>query len=274
MNPMIRKELRQRMRERRGWVLPSLYLLVLTGAVALAYFFKTQDLFGFGGLSEPQGAEVGVTVFLTVAFTQLGLLLLLAPVFSAGAITIEKEQRTLAGLLTSLLTSADIWWGKFVASLLFLSLLLVSALPVLGLTFALGGVGWRELSLATLCTLVILASMCAVGLYCSSYFRRSVHATAVSYAVVIALSVLTFVVTLLATWYWQQEAGPMKTREEAPDYLGYPLLLNPFVTVAMVFVRTEEGYPTWALSLKLFAALGCLAAAFALRNLERGGEQV
>jgi hypothetical protein len=29
MNPMIRKELRQRMRERRGWLLPSLYLIVL-----------------------------------------------------------------------------------------------------------------------------------------------------------------------------------------------------------------------------------------------------
>jgi len=29
MNPMIRKELRQRMRERRAWLLPSLYLLVL-----------------------------------------------------------------------------------------------------------------------------------------------------------------------------------------------------------------------------------------------------
>ena len=27
MNPMVRKELRQRMRERRAWLLPTLYLL-------------------------------------------------------------------------------------------------------------------------------------------------------------------------------------------------------------------------------------------------------
>ena len=43
MNPMIRKELRQRMRERRGWLLPSLYLLVLGAAVTFAYFIATTD---------------------------------------------------------------------------------------------------------------------------------------------------------------------------------------------------------------------------------------
>jgi hypothetical protein len=32
----------------------------------------------------------------------------MAPIFSAGSITIEKEQRTLASLLTSLLTPAQI----------------------------------------------------------------------------------------------------------------------------------------------------------------------
>ena len=40
MNPMIRKELRQLMRERRGWVLPSLYLVAL-GAVAIFVYFQT-----------------------------------------------------------------------------------------------------------------------------------------------------------------------------------------------------------------------------------------
>ena len=34
MNPMIRKELRQRMRERRGWILPSLYLLALCAIIS------------------------------------------------------------------------------------------------------------------------------------------------------------------------------------------------------------------------------------------------
>ena len=141
MNPMIRKEMRQRMRERRGWLLPSLYLVVLGAIVTFAYFVTT----GNRAHSNTQGSTVGVVLFLTLAYSQLAVLLLLAPIFSAGAITIEKEQRTLASLLTSLLTSWQIWWGKFVASLLFVLLLLVTSLPVLSMAFAFGGVGpWRS----------------------------------------------------------------------------------------------------------------------------------
>ena len=80
MNPMIRKELRQRMRERRGWVLPSLYLLVLGAVVTFAYFLTTAER----GQSDIQGSTVGVVLFLTLAYAQLALLLLLAP-FSAPA---------------------------------------------------------------------------------------------------------------------------------------------------------------------------------------------
>src|ERR671922_2821010 len=103
MNPTIRKELRSRMRERRGWILPSLYLLTLAAVISLAYFFSTVD-YGSPWRRDIQGAEVGIAIFLTVAYTQLALLLLMAPVFSAGAITVEKEQRTLPSLITSLLT--------------------------------------------------------------------------------------------------------------------------------------------------------------------------
>ena len=35
-NPMIIKELRQRLRERRAWLLPTLYLLILSGTALLA----------------------------------------------------------------------------------------------------------------------------------------------------------------------------------------------------------------------------------------------
>src|SRR5580704_1208350 len=106
MNPMIRKELNLRMRERRGWILPSLYLVILGAVAVLAYYLVTQET------RTKQGAEIGVAMFLTAAYTQLVLLLLLAPVFSAGALTIEKEQRTLGGLLTSLLRPTQICGGN------------------------------------------------------------------------------------------------------------------------------------------------------------------
>ncbi len=274
MNPMIRKELRGRMRERRTWLLPSLYLGALGGAVALAYYFQTEDVLGLG-LRELQGAEIGVAVFYTVIFTQMALLLLMAPVFSAGSITIEKEQRTLAGLLTSLLTPAQIWWGKFITALLFLLLLLFSALPVLSLPFALGGVGPREVGVAAGVTLLVVASMSAFGLFCSSFFRRSVHATAVSYAAVIALTVMTFVAFLILESRWQaSQAARGQAIEELPRYIIATLYLNPFFPLTAIFGEREHRFPDWAISLLLFTALGCLAAVLSWRNLRRAGEQV
>jgi ABC-2 type transport system permease protein len=268
MNPMVGKELRQRMREKRGWILPSLYLLALGGVVALAYYIIVSEAQQVG--SELQGAAIGVPIFIAVTYTQLSLLLLLAPVFSAGLVTIEKEQRTLAGLLTSLLTTWQIWWGKFTASLLFLMLLLVSSLPVLSLTFAFGGISPRQVGVVALTSLLVFAVTCAIGLYCSSFFRRSIHATAVTYGILVAMTLLTFIVFLLLQAYHQ----PPNVATTGPDRGAMiALYLNPYFLVSMAFARQTEWYPDWFISLGAFLALGIIATLLALYNLRRAGEQ-
>jgi len=270
MNPMIRKELRQRMRERRGWLLPSLYLIVLSAVVTFVYFVTTAER----GTSGIQGSTVGVVLFLTLAYSQLGLLLLLVPIFSAGAITIEKEQRTLAGLLTSLLTSGQIWWGKFVSSLLFVLLLLVTSLPVLSMAFAFGGVGPWEVFSATLTTVIILACMSAIGLYCSSAFQRSVHATAVTYATVVTISVVTAIIffvrlTMYETGHYGQQAAVGGGWYQIPLNIRIPMYLNPFFFLTASFAPPRQLYPAWITSACVFIAIGATAVVLTLRNLRR-----
>jgi ABC-2 type transport system permease protein len=269
MNPMIRKELRQRMRERRGWLLPSLYLLVLGAVVTFAYFITTTDR----GRSNIQGSTVGVALFLTLAYSQLALLLLLVPIFSAGSITIEKEQRTLAGLLTSLLTSTEIWWGKFVSSLLFVLLLLVTSLPVLSMAFAFGGIGPWEIFSATVTTVLILGCMSAIGLYCSSAFQRSVHATAVSYATVIAITVVTTIVFFVRMSIYES-ARHLTTRGwyDIPLNIRAPMYVNPFFFLTSSFAPPKQLYPAWITCAGVFIALGALAVGLTLRNLRRRGD--
>ena len=262
MNPMIRKELRQRMREKKGWILPSLYLLALSAVVLMAYY-----LVAFSSGREVQGAEIGVALFFAAAYTQLGLLLLLVPIFSAGALTIEKEQRTLAGLLTALLRPAQIWWGKFVSSLLFVLLLLVAGLPVLSAAFAFGGIGPWEVFMATLTTLLILATISATGLYWSSAFRRSVHATAVTYVTVVAATVVTFVAFFIITSV-QKTTGWNEMHRSAK----IPLYFNPVFFLTMAFARPGELYPEWATCALIFVAIGGLSIVFTLRNLRGAGE--
>jgi ABC-2 type transport system permease protein len=268
MNPMIRKELRQRMRERRGWLLPSLYLLVLGAIVTFAYFVTTAER--ARGI---QGSTVGVVLFLTLAYAQLALLLLMAPIFSAGCITIEKEQRTLPALLTSLLTPWQIWWGKFSSSLLFVLLLLVTSLPVLSMAFAFGGVGPWEVFSATLTTVVILASMSAVGLYCSSAFRRSIHATAVSYATVVALSMVTAIIFFARLGMYSsaqtRSGATASTWYDIPLNIRFPMYLNPFFFLTSSFAPARHLYPDWVACATAFLAIGALAVVLTLRNLRQ-----
>ncbi|MBZ5566428.1 MAG: ABC transporter permease [Acidobacteriia bacterium] len=265
MNPMIRKEVRQRMRERRGWLLPSLYLVALGAVVVFAYFLATVDR----PYAEVQGSQIGVALFLTVAFAQLALLLLLAPIFSAGALTIEKEQRTLAGLLTSLLTVNQIWWGKFAASLLFVVLLLVTSLPVMSLAFAFGGIGPWEVFIVTATTIIILASMSAVGLYWSSVFRRSMHATAVGYGTVIVLCVVTAILFFVRLSMMHQGAAMWAA---IPLDVRAPIYANPFFFLLVSLSAPRHLYPDWAVCCGIFAVLGLIAVALTLRNLRRSGE--
>ena len=271
-NPMIRKEMRQRMRERRGWLLPSLYLVVLGAVVTFAYFVTTADR----GRTGVQGSTVGVVLFLTLAYSQLAVLLLLAPIFSAGSITIEKEQRTLAGLLTSLLTTGQIWWGKFVASLLFVLLLLVTSLPVLSMAFAFGGVGPWEVFTATLTTVIILACVSAIGLYCSSLFQRSIHATAVSYATVIAISVVTAIAFFVRLTIYESanRAETASSWYAIPLNIRAPMYLNPFFFLTASFAPIKQLYPAWITCACLFLSLGGLAVMLTLRNLRRRGDVI
>ena len=270
MNPMVRKELNQRMRERRGWILPSLYLLVLAAVAALAYHLVVLE-----GRQmqfqrrEVQGSEIGIAMFLSSAYAQMAMLLLLAPIFSAGSITIEKEQRTMAGLLTSLLTPFQIWWGKFAASLLFVLLLIVTGLPVLSVSFAFGGIGPWEVFMATLTTVVTLGSLSAVGLYWSSVFRRSVHATAVTYATIITLTVVTFIIFTI-----EVSTRERQNWEQFPWTVKLPLYLNPVFFLTMGFAPASQLFPEWACCLGIFVFLGLLAAGLTLWNLRRSGEVV
>lgn len=270
-NPMILKELRQRLRERRAWLLPTLYLLVVAGTVSFAYYVSTDP--DATGQREVQGADIGQAIFLTAVFTQIIVLLLMSPVFSAGSLTIEKEQRTLAGLLTSLLTAPQIWWGKFVTALLYLLLLLCGALPFLAISFAFGGVEPIELVKATGSTILVVASICTIGIWCSSLFRRSVHSTAACYGIVLVLSIVTAVVFGILLSHWENR-GIAAPGEGPPAYIQAPLFLNPLYPLLSMLgeelVRFSYPVSSWL----LYTALGCLAAALAMRRIQRSGEQL
>jgi hypothetical protein len=118
--------------------------------------------------------------------------------------------------------------------------------------------------MATFTTLVILGTITSISLYWSSAFRRSVHATAVSYVSVIVMTVVTFIIFAIAN---------MNRNSRSWDAMSWlvkaPLFFNPAFFLTMAFQPLENLYPEWVTCLLVFVLLGIISALLSLRNLRR-----
>src|SRR5438874_2575388 len=125
-NPVLTKEMRVRMRGARAyWI-----LLGYLGFLSLVLFFTYMNWWNSvresgGGAS--RSAQVGMQFFGYIIGVQAFLVLFIAPALTSGAITIEREQRTMEMLQLSRLPRYSIALGKLLSSLSFVALLLTSS---------------------------------------------------------------------------------------------------------------------------------------------------
>jgi ABC-type transport system involved in multi-copper enzyme maturation permease subunit len=107
---------------------------------------------------------------------------LLTPAFTAGAIAEERQRGTLDCLLTTHLTPMSIVSGKYVARLTHLFGILLTGLPVLALLPLWGGVDPGKVLVAFGSTATTVASLGALGLWCSATARTVRGAVTGTYA--------------------------------------------------------------------------------------------
>ncbi|MCC5830287.1 MAG: hypothetical protein JJU36_12650 [Phycisphaeraceae bacterium] len=97
-----------------------------------------------GGLGEGAGlsdlAKNGSWVFVVIAYVQVGLICLLAPLFMAGAIQQEQSGKTLDILLSTPMSNLQIVLGSLLGRIFFVLALLFSGLPLFSVLMLFGGV--------------------------------------------------------------------------------------------------------------------------------------
>jgi hypothetical protein len=86
-------------------------------------------------------------------------------------------------------------FGKLSSAAIFLLLLIFTAIPVESLAFFLGGVGMAEMLISTLMLVVTAVFFCTLGLFFSSFSRRTLIATVLSYASIL-ISFIVFIIFL------------------------------------------------------------------------------
>jgi ABC-2 type transport system permease protein len=193
-NPIIVKELRSRMRGPRAFLVLTGMLLFLGGATYGLYWIVLSG-YSYSPMLSP---NIGQTLFIGLALLELLIISFVTPAVTAGAVSSEREKLTYEMLLTTPLSPGSILWGKLVAGLSYVLLLIFAAVPLASLVFIFGGVSPWEMVKALIVLVTVAVMLGVVGLFFSVWFGRSGRATILSYLFVLVLFGAPLVIFIVA----------------------------------------------------------------------------
>lgn len=189
-NPVLQRELISNLRAPRAFLLMLVYQVALAAVVLIAYPRDVKI-----DLSRESASAQRLVDFFFVG--QFAIASLMAPSFTAGAITGEKERKTYEMLLASPLRPWAIVTGKLIAALAHLVVLVAGSLPIIMLCLPLGGVSIFELLAAYIGLLSAIFLFGSISIFCSSYFKRTSASLVVSYVLILPILILGVVLWLL-----------------------------------------------------------------------------
>lgn len=239
------KELRSRMRGRRAFVVLTVYLALLATiayGVYLAVAPQARDAAaaGFGG-GEFQAANVssliGMAIFSVLSILQVVLVAVIAPAFTAGQISLEREKQTLDLLVTTPLRPGAIVIGKLATALAFVVLMILAAIPISGLVLMYGGAQVIDILRQQAVLLATAIGFGSVGIFASALMKRTQSATVVTYCAVIG----AILGSAMLFSFWQsigRNEAPLNLRPNggAPEQIRF---VNPMVAMLDVVANVE-----------------------------------
>jgi len=243
------KELRARMRGRRAFIVLTLYLAVLALITYGVYVVvgpaarAAADQQGGLGLAQANASRlIGQYIFTVLSIFQMIMVAMIAPAFTAGQISLEREKQTLDLLISTPMRPGAIVIGKLLTALAFVILMIVAAIPITAIVLMYGGASVDDIIRQQVLLLAVAVGVGAIGLFSSALMRRTQAATVLTYCIVLALTLGTAMVFAFWTEVAQQnQAGFVQESEQAPEQLRY---LNPMVGMLDIVSRVEVDGPT------------------------------
>ncbi len=217
INPVMMKELRGRMRGVRAFVVLTVYLGLMSGFLALLYLVYLPINQSSGSAA---AGEVGRVLFMGIVGIELMLIIFIAPAFTAGAITGERERQTYDLLQTTLLPSPSFVIGKLESALSYVLLLLMAAIPLQSIAFLFGGVSEGELLLSFEILTVTAIALGTVGIFFSAIAPRTLSASVRAYT---ATLVATFGAPLVLTIVLDIITGALRN-------------VSPFIEALLIYI--------------------------------------
>lgn len=216
-NPIFVRVVETAARRKRHTAIRIGYLSLLT-AVAIVVTLTSLTR---GTLTEL--SQRSAQLFATISFLQLAMACLLSPIFTAGAITQEKDNQTYGVLLTTPLSNAQIVLGSLCSRLFFVISLLAAGIPIFLMTQLFGGVLTRSILLSFMiaAATAVLTGAIAVAI---AVVRVGTGRTIFSFYMMISLY-------LAGIWAFWSLADRGLLGGVAPEAL---VALHPFLSLTVV----------------------------------------
>lgn len=230
-NPIITSEMKIKMRGWRTALGVAGYLGVML-LIGFLYYLAFVQYSWESTVNARQ--EAGMQIYSALAIVQFGLILLITPAQTAGAISGEREKQTLELLLSTKISSLGIIFGKLISSMSYILLLIVTSIPLFSLVFLFGGVTPGDMMKLFLFYIITAFAVGSIGIFYSTLFRRTVMSTVVTYLTMFLLGLVSVILGIYI----------MTVQYNGPGNPGIPFILyiNPAVGLTDILVTEPGGF--------------------------------
>ncbi len=265
VNPIVKKDLKVISRSMKfSWGLFA-YECIL----GIIFFFVMLAMGAFTTLTGSQRNtdiyEGFVAFFPIIGVAQLCMISLIVPIFTASAISGERERQTMDVMLTTTISPVSIIIGKISSAVIRVMIFIIASIPLMAVSFVMGGLSWLTLFEYLILAFVYAVYAGSIGTFCSAVFKKSIPAIIMSYVIYGVIYGVTYIPALLISIIGNHQ-----------DYLPLFLctLVNPVQLFIMFFYTKISGedlfeyminnsnYPdfvTWIFKTNAWIIVSCIA---------------
>src|SRR5882762_3938401 len=228
-NPILLRVVQAGGKRKRDLLIRCAYLGIL---LFLVIFLLLQSAGNLASASLSDLSKQSSEIFYFMSYAQLALVALLAPIFTAGAITQEKDSQTYDILLSTPLTNGQIVLGSLLSRLFFVVTLLISGIPIFAITQIFGGVAISSITLSFLiaCATAFVTGALAMAI---AVFKVGTRRTIFSFYLFIMLY-LAIPLGLEKMGYFQYQFN-FNSAGVAQTHISYFAGFHPFLALRVIF---------------------------------------
>lgn len=226
LNPVFKKELSLNARTMRTSWIVFFYNIVLM-IVAILMISQGYSDYRYTGYMAYSNM---LYLYIIMSYIEFGMLLLIVPAITSGAISQERERQTLDILLSTQMKPYQIIIGKMEISIYIVFILAVSSMPVIALTFMFGGIGMLDIFALIFVLVVETIVIGSIGIFYSSICKKTTLATLMTYLTLALLIIGTYVFAVMLHYFKGQSMNDeINAMADIHNWIAV-LLVNPAIT--------------------------------------------